>query len=197
MKVMIWSYKLFGAQWWFRIFNSIEPVYRNSGKIWARKFSRNTFLNLIHGISRTEYWDGYSHTTIWRRNFPLLFWYISNFGLGRSPWCLFQHSYFAIIIAIKREGCLYFVMDLIAVLVWYTSPLLNIFSPPYLDFTPFNSSYCSVSSIYLVFQFITNLIFILTPEDVNSQKSILNIQIQDMWSWLHREWTDKWRYITK
>ena len=58
---MILSNNLFRSQWWFWSFNLIEPVWRNSGKLWAGKYSRNLFLDFLGEISRKESWYGYSN----------------------------------------------------------------------------------------------------------------------------------------
>ena len=47
-------YNIFGAQMWFLICNSIEPVYINSGKPVAGNFSRNMFLDFFGVILGIE-----------------------------------------------------------------------------------------------------------------------------------------------
>ena len=57
LRVMRLSYNLFGLQWWFRIFNSMEVVYRNSGKLWAGNYSRNLVWYFLGGILHRNIWN--------------------------------------------------------------------------------------------------------------------------------------------
>ena len=62
---MILSYKLFGTQWWFWICYLIEADYIKLRETLGWKLFKESLFDLIDGILRIEYWDGYSIRPYW------------------------------------------------------------------------------------------------------------------------------------
>ena len=63
----LWGYpiNLFGAQWWFWIYNSIQSMYINGGKIWSGNYPRNIFWYLLNEILNSEYMKYWLRDPTW------------------------------------------------------------------------------------------------------------------------------------